>query len=299
MDKIPSNSLLTPQRGIEKLWQSTHDRIFWAWEKSAETIKRINKKMQVVNVAYGLAKLKFEWKFRNITKEWYFEHLRETAYILIQSWIAENVSIYQVVVALLHDVLEDTNMTYEWLVLALSDNNSTEFAERVAMWIQWLTKKDWHDFVVSPQEKEFITWYEKHKNDHKKEDGLFERNNISNNDTKRYDSIKSEAKSLRDEEYLEQLKQLDDETLEVKFSDRLHNLRTQWDPNNKAQVVKKIKETKLFYFPLAKGRNVTAFNLLNKEVKKLERQLWYSVETDTQITLTREWVEKVINPWRI
>lgn len=293
MHTVNSTLISTQERWVSILWKKVHDRIFGAWNKSEETRKKINKKMQVINVAYNLAKLKFEWKFRDISNEWYFEHLRETANILIESWISKNVTIYQVVVALLHDVIEDTNMTYYWLVQSLSNNISIEFAEKIATWIQGLTKNNWHDYIPSFLDKDFVKWYENVKQESKEYDLIWDEK-VSEEKINKYEQIKQKAKEERDKDYLKQLEWLDDETLEVKFSDRLHNLRTQWDPNDKKKVIKKVKETKLYYLPLAKKRNTTAYNLINKEVKKLEAQLGFSVEIETQLNITKEKTEGVI-----
>lgn len=251
--------------------------------------------MQIINIAYELAKLKFEWKNRKISQEWYFEHLRETAYILIESWISENVSIYQVVVALLHDVIEDTNMTYDGLVEALSNSISTESAEKIATWIKGLTKNNWHKYILSKDDTTFVKYYEQSFNKKWKDtQSLFDLTPITKEEKERYKKIKLWSKILRNIDYAQKISQLDDETLEIKFSDRLHNLRTQWDPNNIKQVYKKVKETKLIYLPLAKRRNTTAYTLLVKEIKKLEKKLWYNVDIETQIDNTKTWTQIAI-----
>jgi (p)ppGpp synthase/HD superfamily hydrolase len=61
--------------------------------------------------------------------------------------------------------------------------------------------------------------------------------------------------------------------LDVKFADRIHNLTTQWDPNNLEQVKKKLEETKKYFYKIAQEINITAFNKMKKAILTLEIKL--------------------------
>jgi len=64
------------------------------------------------------------------------------------------------------------------------------------------------------------------------------------------------------------MKDLDQDTLDVKFADRIHNLRTM-KTQNKNQINKKVSETLKYFIPLAKQRNRVSYNLMMVEIIKL------------------------------
>jgi (p)ppGpp synthase/HD superfamily hydrolase len=61
--------------------------------------------------------------------------------------------------------------------------------------------------------------------------------------------------------------------LDVKFADRIHNLSTQWDPNNLEQVRKKITETKNFFLGIAQETNKEAYEQIKRLILTLELRL--------------------------
>jgi hypothetical protein len=73
----------------------------------------------------------------------------------------------------------------------------------------------------------------------------------------------------------EELKEITKNTLDVKFADRIHNLKTQWNPDNIKKVLRKIKETKKYILPIAKETNPEAYKLLCEEIEKLEKKEIY------------------------
>lgn len=290
---------LSYRRAIELLWVSARDAIFWDSPREKIQEDKIAREMQVINAAYAIAKLKFEGKNRKISNERYFEHLRETANIIIQREITPKVSIYQVALALLHDIIEDTDMTPEALELALGNKEvSPWLAQRLAQWVSDLSKKDWREFVQSSIDREFISSFESSEPIPIAEEDVdgkewfildwFGTEPKNHNEHKKYKNIRTEAKRLRDIEYAQRLRTLDNETLNIKFADRIHNLRTQWDPNDTEQVRKKVKETKEIYLPLAQERNPRAYEAMIREIEILERQLWYEGETTQAIDTTKD-----------
>lgn len=84
----------------------------------------------------------------------------------------------------------------------------------------------------------------------------------------RYQELKRE----RNIEYLESLKDLDDFELDVKFADRIHNLRTLiWLPREDIELC--IEDTIKYFVPLAKLRNKKAYKLLMSELIALRVHL--------------------------
>ncbi|MFZ5341295.1 MAG: hypothetical protein ACOZBL_01665 [Patescibacteria group bacterium] len=61
----------------------------------------------------------------------------------------------------------------------------------------------------------------------------------------------------------------DDDILDVKFADRIHNLRTLY-PLSKESIIKKIQETEIYFLHVAKKRNPTAYNIMIYEIEKLK-----------------------------
>jgi len=62
---------------------------------------------------------------------------------------------------------------------------------------------------------------------------------------------------------------LNDNYLDVKFADRIHNLR---DMNgvDKDKAIRKVRETENYFLGIAKKRNPIAYELLLKEIKILK-----------------------------
>ena len=67
--------------------------------------------------------------------------------------------------------------------------------------------------------------------------------------------------------------ELSTETLQVKFADRIHNLRNL--AHCKISKVKdQIYETQAYLLPIAKEKNQTAYDLMKKELEKLHKQVY-------------------------
>lgn len=292
----PSN--LSYQRAIEVLWKDAHKAIYWNEKRTKEEDTIIAQEMQCINVVYAVAKELFEGKYRN-SWERYFEHLREVVNIITKREISDSTSIFEVVVAILHDIIEDTDITPEFLEMLFSTkiewNRWQDFGGRVALAVKNLSKRDWREYILSPEDRRLVTTVEA-KNKSKnllpiEEEVLFWTEQIPHSALTRFNQIKTRAKELRNHDFYSSMNNLSDEELNVKFADRLHNLRTQWDPNNKKQVEKKIKETKRYFLPLAKERNTKAYHKLQQEVENLEMQLGYSVEIEECIDNTKNWTD--------
>jgi (p)ppGpp synthase/HD superfamily hydrolase len=99
----------TYSRDIEDLDAKCMEKFFQEKIESKEISKnQANRELNKLKLAYGLAKWKFHGTFRD-TNERYFNHLRKVAEIILNS--AEHPTFDQVIVAILHDIVEDTNIS--------------------------------------------------------------------------------------------------------------------------------------------------------------------------------------------
>jgi (p)ppGpp synthase/HD superfamily hydrolase len=69
------------------------------------------------------------------------------------------------------------------------------------------------------------------------------------------------------------LEQITRNALDVKFADRIHNLTTEWDPNNLEKVKRKLEETKKYFLNIAKEVNQVAYDKIQSLVLVLEIRL--------------------------
>lgn len=86
---------------------------------------------KAIERAYNFAKDAFRGKYRDDGETRYFEHLRAVALIIIDYLRVKDYEL--IVAALLHDIVEDIP---SWTV----DRVRTEFGERVAELVDWLSK---------------------------------------------------------------------------------------------------------------------------------------------------------------
>lgn len=163
-------------------------------------------------------------------KNWedYIVHLVETARILLE--ISNNLSFKQVIVALLHDSIEDI----------IEENDVVEeelknlFWEDIAKSVRKLSKDD------LPKNLE-----EEHR---------------------------EHLKRIRNAKYCENLENLDDFELNVKFADKIHNLRTLYWLEKKF-IERYFHDACKYYLPLAQKRNKKAANLMFEELVKIYKYL--------------------------
>ena len=77
------------------------------------------------------------------------------------------------------------------------------------------------------------------------------------------------VKIRRDDDYFGHLDQLDDDVLDVKFADRINNLRdNSWVGMKKK--LRTIEITKKYFLHIAEKRNPTAYKLMMIEIDKLK-----------------------------
>jgi len=202
--------------------------------------------LKIFKVAYFFSKLKFDWIKRD---SWdpYFTHLEETARIILKEF--ENPTFEKVILALLHDIIEDTDISYDELIKFFG----SKCLDRI--------------LNISKNDKR-LKWMIKINTD-----------NCSNL-SHLLDKIiyfTFDSKKITKQLYFQRLLSIDDDVvIDVKLADRLHNLRTMyiWKPE---KVRRKIRETLFYILPLAKKNNNTkARRLILCEIQKL--QLYFNLK---------------------
>ena len=77
------------------------------------------------------------------------------------------------------------------------------------------------------------------------------------------------AKARRNEDYFGHLDQLNDDYLDIKFADRIHNLRDM-SGVTKEKALRKIAETEKYFLAVAQKRNPTAYHIMITEIDRLQ-----------------------------
>ena len=250
--KILNDFLLYKKKLKQELWLNLKDmNIFYndilkiifknnQYNNNKEAIKEM---MLDFECAYPLMKKIFLWRERmerqNWKAIWYFEHLKWVMKICLYE--LPNPNLNKIIIALLHDSLEDI----PWFTYNTIDSI---FWEYIAKWVLHLTKKHWN-FYLNEKEKELLweLWSEF------------------------YDKYKKLAKDRRREDYFGSMKTLNDNYLDVKLADRIHNLRT-LDHMPSHKIEKKIKESEKYFLELSKKRNYNAYVIIKEEITILREK---------------------------
>lgn len=61
--------------------------------------------------------------------------------------------------------------------------------------------------------------------------------------------------------------------IQVKLADRIHNLSTQWDPNNTEKVIRKIEETEKHFYNIAEEFDPEILSTLKSHILALKIKL--------------------------
>lgn len=197
-------------------------------------------KMSFLNIAYSMAKALHRDQMRLDGKR-YFEHIKWVTYILITEF--PTLTFNQVIASYLHDIVEDTHITYSTI--------ENIFGKEVADMVDAVTKKN-DEYYLRPDERHIY-------------------DNLSKEEKKEYMKNKKPAiKARRTEHYFGHMYELDKEVLQVKFADRIHNLRDL--AHCKVPKIKdQISETQAYLLPVAKEKNPTAYKLMTIELEKLHK----------------------------
>lgn len=270
-------------RSIEKYYDEII-RTVYCKEWSSQINQEIKDEMYLFEQAYSLMKVEFKNEKRE-SGERYFEHLKGVMEITMRELPNPNLS--KILIALLHDVQED--------IPEYADVVRKIYGNYIADGVNILSKKDWK-LYLSESEKELCwpfletqqklfdevtkTIIEKYPDKSftapskiKKSD-LIKAMNKEQLEyyTKIQENIKpfeTIAKERRNKDYFGHLEDLNDDYLDVKFADRIHNLRDMsW--LTKEKTLRKIAETEKYFLEVAKKRNPTAYNLMMTEIERLK-----------------------------
>lgn len=265
---------LTYKRWVEYLWSECKERLFKNIDISENEKESL---LQKLNLAYELSKNEFNKKNRD-NWERYFDHLKEVAFIVLREF--KNPNLEKILIALLHDIIEDTDIDF-YILKKL-------FGVKVAIWVLALSKEKikinniFHKFKINN------SWFLDENWNIKEEIKIKKKNNELNEKelkilrifehykeirNKKYCStfstfwtklnhIKSIAKKYKIKLTKEELIEITKNVLDVKYADRIHNLSTQWDPNNLEKVEQKIEETLDYLLESARENNFDAEVLL-------------------------------------
>lgn len=245
---------LNQEKWVDKILNSVKEKIF-ANELNSENIDEFKKFVREFTSIYYLMKAKFSEVERS-TGERYFEHLREVVNnVLNLPYPNTN----KVLIAIAHDSIEDTNKTFEWL--------NEDFWFEIAIAVDAISKKPWQNYIDESIENISV----RNKQAKKVRNAEYFWHLESFESFKNHVSNIAQSKNIILTE--DQIIQITLDALDVKFADRIHNLSTQWDPNDLEQVRKKVDETKKYFLEIAKSTNTNAYTKLQSLILVLEIRL--------------------------
>lgn len=246
--------LLKQEKWIDKILNLVKEKIFWN-ELNNENIEDFKEFVRKFTSLYYLMKDKFAQVERS-SGERYFEHLRE----VVNNVLAlPNPTSQKVLIAIAHDSIEDTNKTFEWL--------AEDYSVEVALAVEAISKESWEKYIDETIIDE----------DKRKKDAKNKRNETYFWHLQSFHAFKEHINQIAKSKWLElteeKLIEITRNALDVKFADRIHNLSTQWDPNDLEQVRKKVDETKIYFLHIAKETNIEAYNKIQSLILVLEIRL--------------------------
>ncbi len=234
-------------REVDKFYDEIY-QIIYAPNRISKNDESFKRAMLSFRSAYSIMKQKFHWieresKDESWQNERYFNHIQEVMRICLEE--IPNPNLEKLLIALLHDSIEDiSNFDYE-VIKAL-------YWKYVAEWVEHLSKKEWKRFL-SEEESRIL------KN--------------LDTDSEKYQNIVSMAKQRRNKEYFENMESIEqDDYLDVKFADRIHNLRTLDECDNE-KIRRKIEETRKYFLKPAWERNPTAYYKILEEIERLKNTI--------------------------
>lgn len=247
---------LNQEKWVDKILNLVKEKIFWNKlnEANIEEFKRFVRRFTAL---YYLMKDKFA-ELERSSWERYFEHLRE---VVINTLSLPNPNTNKVLIAIAHDSIEDTNKTFEWL--------NEDFWYEVAIAAQAISKDPWEqfeDFSIEDEEERMKLAKKKRNEEYFWHLESFEKfkehvRNIAKN--------KLPNKILTEEE----IETIAKNALDVKFADRVHNLSTQWHPDDLEQVEKKVLETEKYFLNIARENNPVAYEAIKSLLLTLRIKL--------------------------
>lgn len=245
---------LKKEKWVDKILNSVKEKIYWN-EFNDKNIEEFKEFVRKFTSLYYLMKDKFNAIERS-SWERYFEHLREVVNNVLE---LPNPNTQKILIAIAHDSIEDTNKTFEWL--------SEDYWFEVALAVEAISKIPWKNYidVDISDDNERIKQAKKIRN----EDYFWHL--VS------FEAFKSHIQKIANSKWIElaeeKIIEIANNALDVKFADRIHNLSTQWDPNDIEQVRKKVDETKKYFLNIAREMNPAAYDKIQVLLLALEIRL--------------------------
>lgn len=189
----------------------------------------------------------------------YIMHPIAVARILAEEFSTTNAQ--QIIDALLHDVLESGMKT---------DELQARFGDSVTKDVYVLSKRELWEYLNS---LETPVYYAQEYVDSWMLASLRVTNQFWLKDFKTFHGayFDQELRRRRNEDYLGNLKNLDDNQLAVKLADRIHNLRTLGHCTREKRE-KIIKETEKYFVEVARARHDEAYRIIERELNKLRAE---------------------------
>jgi len=242
--------LIKDKKWIDKITDKVKEIIFWN-DLNDTNIKEFESFIRLFTSLYYLMKEFFNKKVRKISWERYFEHLRWVVYNVLE---LPNPNIEKIYSAIAHDTIEDIEeMNFDILKI---------YWYKTAISVQALSKE--------PHEN-FLDWT------NTKQEAIEKRNHEYFSHLESFENMKKHINSIALSKWIEldkeELNEITQNTLDVKFADRIHNLSTQWHPDDIDTVNRKIEETKKYFLKVAEKTNPEAYERLKSEIFKLEKQV--------------------------
>jgi len=258
---------LKQEKWVEKLLNKVKQKCFWD-ELDESNIEEFKSFVSRFESVYKLMKDEFREKFRD---DWvrYFEHLRAVVENVLE---LPNPNTDKVFISIMHDFKEDCkNVSFEFLERLVRNNYNNSIW--IALAIESISKEDF---------KKYLDFEIKDENQREKQAKIL-RNEEYFWHLKDFETFKEYIRNLVKQKYFEgkiekmlteeEIAEIAKNALYVKFADRIHNLSTQWDPNNIQQVIKKVNETKQYFLNIAKAINKDAYDAIQTLILQLEIRL--------------------------
>lgn len=207
------------------------------WEKIADSVEKISKKPLTEYLDGDIVEKKKTKSLRDTIKKWVKAIFWKEFPIII------DIELFDSLILNYENLIQNSGRnTIHFYIIETEDSKKiNQVIERCKTICKWMKKK----MLLTKK----INW----------------RENLSH--------LKKEdieiARELRNEDYFWNMDVLDDDTLNVKFADRIHNLRTIYNLSND-DIKRKVRETKKYFLKVAKKRNPNAYKLIVIELTKIE-----------------------------
>ncbi|MCX6823896.1 MAG: hypothetical protein NT085_02120 [candidate division SR1 bacterium] len=273
-------------RSIDIYYDIIVEKIFYPQGLTKQD-PEVREQMYFFDQAYSLMKVAFKDNKRE-NGERYFEHLKGVMDIILRE--LPNPNLEKILIALLHDVQEDLPEYADAVRLIYGDkiadgvNALSKKPRENYLTEENFTKEDIHICGIFLKEKNSILENAATKIVDKYPDKSFmaekkikEKDLIPYMDPEQLHNYKTlikkiqpfadKAKTLRNEDYFGHLDELEENERDVKFADRIHNLRDM-DGLTREKAIRKVRETEKYFLAVAKKRNPTAYTLMIEAIQK-------------------------------